>query len=237
MVKNKWIQKYIGLAICLNALVFIVLIFLSVWFSNFITNIIQNYLTNTNGFLLLTINFFLWLIIVVFIIQIFGAVTSVVNSPVYSILTSKIIEKEFPHVTFPQSNFALEIYNALIFELKKLLLSGVIIFLSFFINIIPIIGTILYFFILVLQLIFITALDTFEAFHSLKKLSFRNRLSQVCLQPCKYWPFLAISGLIGSIPLLNIFLLPVSIVGACELMKNEFGESNSSEYKALISLS
>lgn len=221
ILKNKWTQKYISFAIFLNFLVFIVLVFTSGWLSILITKFIQTYITNTSdNFFLVVISTVIWLILVFFILQTYSSVASIVNAPIYSILTEKIIKKEFPEIDFSSSNFVVDIFRALVFELKKLILGIAITTSLMFMNVLPIIGFILYLIISALQLIMFTGLDALEPFHSLKNYSFRKRLKEIFNNKYRYWPFLFISGILGSIPFVNIFLIPVSVVGGSILMKD-----------------
>ncbi|MEI6728388.1 MAG: EI24 domain-containing protein [bacterium] len=223
ILKNRWIQKYIGLAVVFNFIVFLILIAFSGWLSIFATNFIKNSLgTNLDGFFFLLANFLLWLVLIFFVLQSFSSISSIVNAPIYNLLTAKIIEKELPNIRFPNTNFVLDIFHALAFELKKLALSAVITLILIFINLVPILGSIAYLLIITLQIIFLTGLDAFEPFHSLKKYTFRKRLKVIFKEKYKFWPFLLISGILGNIPFLNIFLTPVSIVGACQIAKEEF---------------
>ena len=135
ILKNRWIQKYIGLAIVFNFVVFLILIALSGWLSIYATSFIKNSLgANLDGFFFVLANFLLWLILIFFVLQSFSSISSVVNAPIYNLLTAKIIEKEFPNIEFPNTNFVLDIFHALVFELKKLFLSAVITFILIFIN-------------------------------------------------------------------------------------------------------
>ena len=203
-LQNPWVYKYIAAAIFTNLLVFVVLI-VSAWFlSQTISNNILNNFTQ-NQLIYFVFSFVLWGLFAFVISQLFSGITTVINAPIYSILTNKILEKEFAQTEPSNSSILSEIFTALIFELKKLVLSFGFLLVLFLVNFIPVIGTLIYFIVVFLQIIFITGLDVFEPYHSIKKLTFRKRLKAINQKKSLYWPFLFVCGILGLIPFLNIF--------------------------------
>jgi uncharacterized protein involved in cysteine biosynthesis len=221
ILKNRWIWNYMIFAVFLNVIIFIILATFLFIFSDFISsqltlNLEQNIFIKSLDFLLQII---LWIILIFLLNFVFNSISSVVNTPIYSSLTSKIIEKELPEINFPEINIFTEIRIALVFEFKKILLSITFLICSFLLNLIPFLGSILFLILNILQIIFISGLDFFEPYHSLKKLRFRKRLLEISNNFTLYFPFLLICGLLSNVPFLNIFSNPVSIVGAAIIAK------------------
>jgi CysZ protein len=223
ILKNKWVIKYIALAVFLNILTFIALIAFSFWISSSFSDFILSVFTDNQNGVLSGLQFLLglifWMISIFVFIQLFAAISSIVNAPVYSVLTSKVIEKEFPEVDFPKSSIFTEIWLALLFEIKKLSISFSFLIFSLILNLIPFVGSVVFFILNLFQLLLLSGLDVFEPYHSLNRFRFRRRIAEVISRPLLYSPFLLICGFIASIPILNIFLIPVSIVSATQFVK------------------
>jgi len=223
ILKNKWVIKYIALAVFLNILTFIALIAFSFWISSSFSDFILSVFTDNQNGLLSGLQFLLslifWGVLVFIFIQLFAAISSIVNAPVYSILTSKVIEKEFPEIDFPKSSIFTEIWLALLFEIKKLSISFGFLIFSLILNLIPLIGPIVFLILNLFQLFLISGLDVFEPYHSLSKFTFRRRIGEIISRPLLYSPFLLICGFIAAVPIVNIFLIPISIVAATQFVK------------------
>ena len=223
ILKNRWIQKYIFIAILLNFLIFLALLPLTLYLSSLVSGLVLAYFSGFAIFPVVTVvlTVVIWLIFIFLISQIFTSISSIVNAPVYSNLTSEMIRREFPEAPVMNSNIVSEISNALSFELKKLFLSFSFLLILFLINFIPFIGSFFYLLIIALQIIFTTSLDVFEPYHSLKKYTFRQRIVEIGREPFANWPFMLIVGILGAIPFLNIFVTPISVVGATKLLKTK----------------
>jgi CysZ protein len=223
ILSNSWVWKYIFMAIISNLIIYFVLVFGSFKTANFVVNFILTYFENFSDNILIFnfLNFLIWACFLVLITQIFGGISSIINAPIYSILTTKIMQKETLEISNSDNNFLKEIWLTFIFELKKLIFCLLILILLFATNTIPVLGSLIYLLLITLQLIFSSGLDVFEPYHLLQKYNFRQRLKAINSSPALYWPFLLICGVLGSIPFLNIVLTPISIVGACKLIKQE----------------
>lgn len=114
-LQNPWIYKYIAIAIFTNLLVFIVLI-ISAWFlSQTVSNNLLNNFTQ-NQTIYLALSFLFWILFVFIISQLFSGLTTVINAPIYSVLTNKILEKEFSETQPSNSSILKELFTTLVFE-------------------------------------------------------------------------------------------------------------------------
>lgn len=223
VVKHRWVWSYVFLAIVINVIIFIGLLGLLFLVSDsfidfFVYRLGDNFLVVG---LDLALSIVLWLFLAFILLLLFNIISAIVNSPVYSLLTAKIIEKEIPGVNFPESSIFTELFVATAFEFKKLVLTLLFVVLTFGLNFVPFVGSITFLIINFLQIVLIFGLDIFEPYHSLKGFKFRTRLFQIFRHFDLYGPFLVICGFLATLPIVNIILNPISIVAASVIAKKK----------------
>lgn len=227
-LRHRWVRTYITTAILFNILIFIVGVYLlSAVFSTLVVRIIQlagmeQYI---HGITLSEVLAFV-LAVVVGIVA-FPSLSSIVNAPVYNALTERMLQeqdKETPGVRKNSGRGVVgEISNAIVLEIKKLGLILSIFVLSLVLNILPVVGQILFVLLNGLQLILITGVDLFEPLIAHKRISFRQKVGNLLSHPT-YWPFLLLAATISTIPVLNIVTLPIAIVSTIRVFGREVGE-------------
>lgn len=224
-VTNRWIWKYIFAAILINIIIFVSIASLFYFFVDYVLDYIFNFLTVDTwvkkfGFLLQII---IWLPGLFLFGFIFNTLSAILNSPIYSSLTEKVIEKEFGPDTLTNSSILNNILDTVRFELKKICLILIFFFSTSILNLVPFVGSIIFILVNWLLVSILFGLDIFDPYHGLKNFSFRRRLLEFSKRPFLYFPYSLGSVILSSIPLLNIFITPVSIVGAALIAKEKLG--------------
>ena len=233
--ENPWIWKYILLAICTNIVVFFgtALVVWLIFFGGF-NLIIDSLGLQLPGIVTFFLSVVLWVASLVVTISIFSIVSSIANAPVYGHMTERIIQEKSEYLIIEQSigNWESMRLTASL-EIKKLVLNIVILLVSSTINIVPVIGSVLFILINVLQLIVITGVDIFEPILMYKKLPFRKKLSLFNQNIFLYWPFLIITGVVIAIPVVNIIALPFFQIAAIFVYINRPLVNKQSPVRAL----
>lgn len=211
--QNKWTWKYFAILIVLNLILFF-LAFVTILLATYsLMDIIFNLLDiNLPRFFDYLTNFFITIIAFYLATVVFNAISTIVSSPIYGIMTDKVLEKNF---SYPESstNFIETIYVTMVYELKKFILFITFLILSFTLNFIPIIGSVLFILINLLQLIVFAGLDFFDPIFVKENKKLQQRVTTIIGKPVKYWTYLGTGGFLCSIPIINIFLIPIFTIG------------------------
>ncbi|GAB4147662.1 MAG: hypothetical protein OHK0017_09600 [Patescibacteria group bacterium] len=226
--RQRWTWPYLMMAILVNIILFVALLISSYYAASWLSFQISQNLSNLVEWQLILLNFLVWPTVFFIAILLFGSFSSVVNAPIYGSLTNKLVEIHFNSSETESLSPIQGITIALGFEIKKILIGLVFLALTFSLNFIPFFGSFIFLFINILQLVILTGLDMFEPYHTLRKLSFRFRMLDILSQPSKYWIFLIIAGFISSLPVLNIVLIPISIVAGILLQVEKHTSNNHS---------
>lgn len=217
VVANPFVWKYIVIAILTNCVVFIISI---IFVTSFVNSVVSDLVFRLNVQFLIDnsgiVGIFSFLLSLIFSVLIFTTLSSIANSPVYAHLAENIANREGIPVLI-RRNLIQEIFYSLGFEFKKLSLNLLILLISLPLHFVPVVGSIIYFVLNISQIIIITGLDLFEPILSKQNLKFRSKISIVLSRPFLFWPYLLICGLLSSIPVVNIFVIPICIVGAIKL--------------------
>lgn len=212
---NKIIWKYILIAIFFNLIAIIFSVIFIGSLLNFIFNLFITY-TNieiTSGWYMF-IGFILFLPAITLAFVLFGLISSIANAPVYGHLSGFIIKDLYKNKSIVDKTFVQDIMASIKFEVKKVLLSILIVLITLPVNLIPVIGTFIYFLINGLQIIVFAGLDMMEPILSRGNYSFRLKIKFIFNKPFDFWPYLLITGFLYNVPVLNIFLIPIFMVGS-----------------------
>lgn len=213
VLKNKWTWKYIFGAILVNIILLTILILSFSFLTNYFLDILlSNFKVEQGHILKATIDFVAFTLGFIISIFIFIFTANIVNSPIYGALAEKFLQKEAKDKNFIQRDFGQEIIYTISFELKKLLLLITLLILSFLLNLIPVIGSILFFIFTWLQIILYAGFDFFDAYLSRKGLNFRSKFKYVVSKPINNFPFLAVSGFLVSMPFVNVIVWPFFVL-------------------------
>ncbi|BAQ60274.1 sulfate transporter [Geminocystis sp. NIES-3708] len=166
--------------------------------------------------LLLKISLFILLLFIIgFIITQFG---SILGSPWYGKLSEQLEILNTGKLEIIEINIFYDIFRAILFELKKIVLIIIISLPLFLLNFIPSIGNIISLIGGITLTITIICLDFFDAILERKRLHFRQKLNFVR----QGFPTTAGFGLICliliSVPLLNLIIIPICVSGGTLLV-------------------
>jgi len=144
----------------------------------------------------------------------FNILSSIVTAPIYGKLAEVMTIREFGEHLGPSQSVWQELILSISFQAKKSVLIFGFLLLSLPLNLIPSIGQVAFLLINLTQLVLITGLDLYEPILNRQKLNFRGKLAYILARPTELWPFLLISGLVCSIPIINILTIPICTVAA-----------------------
>jgi len=142
-------------------------------------------------------------------VLLFPTTSIIVSSPVYDRMTGKLLhELGFPE---GQHSSALQSFaDSITFELKKGAISIFVFFLTFLLNLIPILGQIGFVTGVFGNIIVINGIDTFIPSFDRQQRRFRDVLGFVLKNP-GLWPILALLGTVNATPLINLVTIPLSV--------------------------
>ncbi len=216
--RNKWTWKYITGAIFVNFILFISLLAASSFLLNYIINAILSLfnieVNSAIGQFITGISILFGIILALFLFVILG---NIANAPIYGAMVEKYLQIEAKNSVFVQRSFLGEIGYSLQFELKKLIILILILILTLFINLIPLIGQVLYIILLVIQLILYAGFDFFDGYLSRLNLTLRQKVKYIISDPKYNFPCLGICGFLVTIPFLNIIVWPFFILSGLRL--------------------
>lgn len=226
--RENWVLKYIFTAVIVNLILFVGLITGIGQLNQFLWAWLSGLVVSWEAWAVTLFQVGIRLVSILIALLLFSSLSSIVNAPVFGSLAEKLTARFLqPSSENVPINYWQSMLWALGFECKKLALGVLFLVFTFGLNFIPGIGSVFFLIINFLQLIVLTGLDMFEPAHTLQGLSFRRRLQNLTSNPALYWPFLVIAGLLGSIPVLNIFTNPISIVAAILLQSRSQVTINS----------
>lgn len=216
LVKHPELRKYVGLSILLNLLVFSVVIvaFFLVLMAIIqgIANTLQLELGGVVAGIFVVTSFVTALFITALL---YSTISSAVNAPLYSQLAEKVLDLEGIKLHNQLQGFARvrdDLVKSLSFEFKKFSVSLLILLVSFVLNLIPAVGSVLFVIINAFQIITLAGLDILEPALARENLRFRDKLKFIYRNP-GFWPFILSAGLLNTIPVLNLILAPLNLVG------------------------
>lgn len=219
--ENKWIWKYIFIAIGVGLILFIIL---SIVIASTITWIL-NYTFAQLGVSAVGV----WesvILIIVYVIsfvlagRLFLSLNNIVNAPVYGQMAEEFLHRNNVKA-IREYSLIKDILRSIFFELKKIFLVLLLLVLMLLLNIIPVLGQILTIVFAIFQIILFAGLDFFDPYLSRKNYRFRSKVKFVLGKPYKHYPFLLIAGFITSLPVFNIIFLPTFIVSGLLLAIEE----------------
>jgi CysZ protein len=222
---NRWIWNYIYTAILLNLLVFIgMVILLAQTVVSFVDWLLVTFSLDAGSTVYVFIQILGTLLALFIGVVLFSTLSSIVNAPVYSIMTDRLIKEKggISHTSYKERGAIAEIFLAIGLEIKKLILIISIFIMTLLFNILPGIGQVVFILINGLQLILITGIDLFEPLVAKKQLTFRRKVIHIIRNPLKFWPFLLVAGAICAVPVVNIVTIPICIVAAVLTYSEDF---------------
>jgi len=220
--ENSWTRKYIAAALIVDLIVFILLIIgwvLSVsWVSDKILGIFN---ISSTGVLRVFFQIVLFLFGIILLSRLIVSISTIINSPIYGEMTEKFLRLH--NISgVKELTFIEEIIHSIGFEMKKVVILLVLLGVGIFLNFIPVIGQILFFIVSCFQIIIFSGLDFFDPYLARKSLSMSQKIRYITRKPYMHYPFLLTSGFLTSIPLVNVFLLPVFTVSGLLLISQTF---------------
>jgi CysZ protein len=222
---NRWIWNYIYTAILLNLLVFIgMVVLLAQTVVSFVNWLLVTFSLDAGSTVYVIIQVIGTLLALFIGIILFSTLSSIVNAPVYSIMTDRLLKEKggINHTSYKERGAIAEIFLAIGLEIKKLILIISIFIMTLLFNILPGIGQVIFILINGLQLILITGIDLFEPLVAKKRLTFRSKVIHIIRNPLKFWPFLLVAGAICAVPVVNIVTIPICIVAAILTYSEDF---------------
>lgn len=229
-LKNRWVWKYILLAMLVNliSLILVVALLTGGFYTIFYSILNWQNWDIDPVFHVFVIFLFVFISLAIGIF-LFSFISSVANSPVYSNLIEKVIERELGGMLpeMRERNFFEDMLYTVSFEIKKLVLAFFIFILSSLLNLIPGIGSIVFVVFNVAQVSIYSGLDMFEPIWVKQDSKFRHKIWELLKNPVKYWPFTFTSGSLNAIPVVNIFTIPISTIGAILLYVDLNNQNNS----------
>jgi len=226
--KNSWVFKYIGISTLIHIVLFILtLCITSISSISLFSSLNDQSKLNINGNILSIFSGILGVLLgAVIIYYVYRFFSSLINQIVYTQMIPRIYKEvykeEIVHRTFSE-----DLVASLKYELKKLVIVLGIAILSFFLNLIPVVGNALYAILNTFQIIVITGLDSFEPSLVKLNLRFRDKVKEIVKRPKELWVFLFVIGILGNIPILNILLIPINIIAATFVAKEVILNENT----------
>jgi len=152
---------------------------------------------------------------ILLVIEIFISLSMIINGPIYRALKNTILKDKGLVIKSRGGfiQFILNIMKELRFETQKLTIYFSIFLLSSILNIFPIIGSKIFVVINIIVFIILNGLTIFGPCFYQQKSNFKNNSEKILKSPLTIWPHIFVSGVMNSIPLLNIITLPLSTLG------------------------
>lgn len=218
---NHWVWRYIYSAIAINIIVFCITLLSTVVLVRGIANYFITLFTIQNTFILAVVSFIVFVFSFYLASFLFTSLSTIVSAPLYGDLTDRIIKNHFHIIdTSKEISWYESIRLALLFEGKKII-SQLLLFPLIILNLIPFVGQIIYTLCLLLQIIVFAGLDIFEPIFVYHSLSFRSKAQLIFKHKATYWPFLLVTSLLVSIPIVNILILPFAQITAIFLYSSK----------------
>lgn len=154
--------------------------------------------------------------LLIMLVMAFTFIGSIIASPFNEILsekTEKILTGKWNEDPFSFKLLIGDIGRSIGQEIKKLTFFGMVFIFLLFLNVVPVLGNFMY---LPLQLgctFLILAMEFVDFAMSRRRMSFRQKISYTYHHAMPLLSFGSVVFLIGLIPLLNYFLLPIAVVG------------------------
>ncbi|WP_119260900.1 EI24 domain-containing protein [cyanobacterium endosymbiont of Rhopalodia gibberula] len=192
-----------------------VMVNLTTYLDAVLTNI-PNWLKTLEYFILglmFLVKLFLGIILLIltgFILAQFGVI---LGAPWYGKLSEKLEKLRTGKVDIIEVGIILDIWRAILFELKKLVLVIFIALPLFLFNFIPIVGTLLSTIVGIAVSMVIICLDFFDSILERRRLQFRQKLQIIWKNLPGSAGFALVCFLLISIPLVNLLTIPFCIGG------------------------
>ncbi len=157
--------------------------------------------------------------IIAFIISglILLATGMIVSAPFNSLISEQLLRENGVTKIHDYEGIKLvfyEVFRALKFEVQKVLLLVVVFFLSLLLNLIPLVGGVLFTTSNYFLNAFLTELDLQDVSNELLRRKFRDKVKMVFKNWDLNFPFMFFAGFVLSIPFINIIFLPFASVSA-----------------------
>jgi len=216
LLKNTWTWWLILIPLIINI---VLTIFLWSWFKEISYNWLHALFIHSQNLSILEniIKGFIWILSLLISILAMILISLIVSAPFNGILAEKILIK---HNIYQESQLinikaiGSEIIRAINFELGKIFLSLIILIITSILNLIPIIGNILYVVINFLFTGFINTMDFYDPALSLLKYNFKEKKSYVWQRKFKNLVPILITSFLINIPFINVLFIPIGITAA-----------------------
>jgi CysZ protein len=164
----------------------------------------------------------IWIIVGIIVgYFIFINICLMIGSPFYGYLSEKTLDrfnyKYEDRTRNVISSIVFDVKRSIGFEVKKILLSILFFLITFVLNFIPIFGTGFFMLLNLIFSVFTTNLDFFDPGLERFRLKFRTKIRFVLKHYYATIPFGLIALFFVSLPIVNIFAMPVLTVAACKL--------------------
>lgn len=224
-LRNRWTWKYVAIVIFINIIAFV----LTIWLLFFIFGSVIDWTfglfsIDPQGVTSIVVSIIAGILAVLAVILVFTSISSILNAPIYSLLTEALLKRESQYIldSYPHRGLLGEIYYAIGLEINKYVVIVWIFIATLLFNVLPVVGQILFVIATILQLIIITGIDLFEPLIAKFRLRFWDKVKFILSRPFRYWPFLIVAGFLSSIPIINIITIPLSIISAITTFKEDF---------------
>lgn len=217
LIKHPRYLNYFLLLIFLNILVFsLLLLFITRFLGDIYADFILRLQLNLAPALFIFGQLLIFIIVFAILVLLFNVFSNIISAPIYGHLAESIADEMNINYKVPRSQKNQEwvdFKNSLNFQSKRLLATLIIFLITLPLNFIPIIGQMGFFLLNPLQIIIFTGIDFFDPVLAREGLGFRKKVGFV-LTRIYLWPFLLITGLLASIPVVNLITIPLGIISA-----------------------
>jgi uncharacterized protein involved in cysteine biosynthesis len=226
--KNPKFLLHIFLILLINFLIFLLLIFGVLAIGSQLSAAIIQILridNNAAGTVIATLIQSTILLVSIFIyLNLFITISSIVNAPIIGDLADRLVTKRSGLKMMDMSPFKLVLYS-IRFELSKLSLQLVILLFTSLLNLIPGIGSIIFIAINLVSLILFSGLDISEPILMRLNEDFFGKIKFVVSHP-GLWPALLVSGILNTIPVVNLIMLPLNLCAGIMLVISTIEQEN-----------
>jgi uncharacterized protein involved in cysteine biosynthesis len=216
--KNSWTWKFIIGAIIVNIIVFgLVFYFIFLEFNSGVESLVELARLDLSTVVGSIVKVLLGILSFVISTFLFINISNIINAPIYGQLAEDYIVKNST-IRIRQFTVFEEITRSIGFEFKKVILMILLFIISLLLNLIPVVGSVLFVIFGFFQLIVFAGLDLFDPYLAKLNLSFRGKLKYIIKNPPKYYPFLFLAGFILTLPVINIFVFPFFVISGLRLV-------------------
>lgn len=220
--KNPRLYRYVLIPFFINLIIFSLVVYFGL---HFFQEILTHHIPQGDAWYWFTLYYLLWLVALllttVIVFFLFTAIGNLIASPFNDILSEKteeILTGESIGEPFSMSIFLQDAKRVLILECKKISLFLIVMALIVMLNLVPVVGSVLYSVLSILWTIFFLVVEYTSYVFSRKRLPFKEQRKVIYNTKLLMFGFGAGVLSILAIPFLQLLCIPLGVVGATKIL-------------------